>query len=105
VGDARPSACQREVQQRLGSNATSGSANFLATLAAIAASRDPATRLDALGYRNQTMNLQLIATSLPALDDFARSLEQTQRFDAEIESTNQSDGGIEGRVRIVGVSP
>jgi general secretion pathway protein L len=95
VGDARPSACQREVQQRLGSNATSGSANFLATLAAIAASRDPATRIDALGYRNQTMNLQLIATSLPALDDFARSLEQTQRFDAEIESTNQSDGGIE----------
>ena len=106
VGDSRVSACQREVQQRGGNNAAGGGAeDFLSTLAAVAAARDPELRIDALSYRNQTMNLQLVARSVPALDEFARGLEQTRRFDAEIEAANQSDAGTEGRVRIVGVNP
>jgi len=106
VGDARQSACQREVQQRLGASATgAGSEDFLSTLAAVAAARDAAMHIDALSYRNRIMDLQLLAASVPALDEFARGLEQTKRFHAEIQAANQKDNGTEGRIRIVEVKP
>jgi general secretion pathway protein L len=106
VGDARASACQRTVQQRLGASAASSSSeDFLTTLAAIAAARDPEMRIDALSYRNRVMDLQLVAASVPALDEFARGLKQTKRFDAEIQAANQRDTGTEGRVRVTGVQP
>jgi hypothetical protein len=90
----------------LGADAASGSGpGFLATLAAIVAARDPQLRVDALSYRNRVMNLQLVATGVPALDEFARGLEQTRIFDAEIEAANQTDAGTEGRIRIVGATP
>jgi general secretion pathway protein L len=106
VGDARPSVCQREVQQRLGASAASGSSeDFLTTLAAIAAARDPQMRIDGLSYRNRVMDLQLMAASVPALDEFARGLEQTKRFAAEIQAANQRDDGTEGRVRVTDKTP
>jgi hypothetical protein len=42
---------------------------------------------------------------VPALDEFARGVKQTKRFDAEIQAANQKDNGTEGRVRITGVKP
>jgi general secretion pathway protein L len=106
VGDTRQSACQREVQQRLGASAAgAGGEDFLSTLAAVSAARDPAMHIDALSYRNRVMDLQLLATSVPALDEFARGLEQTKRFDAEIQAANQKDAGTEGRIRIVEAKP
>lgn len=106
VGDARTSACQREVQARLGAAATSaGGEDFLSTLAAVSAARDPAMHIDALSYRNRIMDLQLLATSVPALDEFARGVKQSKRFDAEIQAANQKDNGTEGRVRITGLKP
>jgi general secretion pathway protein L len=106
VGDARPSACQREVQQRLGASATgAGGEDFLSTLAAVAAARNASMHIDALSYRNRTMDLQLMAASVPALDEFARGLAQTKRFNAQIEAANQKDSGTEGRIKIVGVNP
>ena len=104
VGDARQSACQREVQQRLGASAAGvGGEDFLSTLAAVSAARDSAMRIDALSYRNRILDLQLLAASVPALDEFARGLQQTKRFDAEIQAANQKDDGTEGRIRIVEV--
>jgi general secretion pathway protein L len=107
VGDSRPSTCQRIVQQRLGASAASsgGSEDFLSTLAAIAAARDPEMRIDALSYRNRVMDLQLVASSVPALDEFARGLQQTKRFGAEIQAANQRDTGTEGRVRVTSTQP
>jgi len=106
VGDARQSACQREVQQRLAASAAGGGGeDFLSTLAAVSAARDSAMHIDALSYRNRILDLQLLAASVPALDEFARGLEQTKRFGAEIQAANQKDNGIEGRVRVVGVKP
>jgi type II secretion system protein L len=103
VGDASTSGCQREVRQRLGARADSTGEDFLSTLAAIASLRDDATRIDALSYRNNQMDLQVVAPSVTALDDFSRKLEQTRRFDVELEATSQVDAGTEGRMRIVGV--
>jgi general secretion pathway protein L len=105
VGQATTSACQREVVQRLGANAGSATESFLSTLAAIAAVRAADLRIDALSYRNSIMNLQLLAPSVTALDEFSRALEQTRRFDVEIEAQNPVDAGIEGRLRIVEANP
>jgi general secretion pathway protein L len=105
VGDSRPSACQREVQQRLGAGAESGTGpDFLATLAAIAASRDTQMRIEALSYRNRAMDVRLVAPSVPVLDEFARGLEQTRLYEVEIEGANQTDAGTEGLIRIVGAN-
>jgi general secretion pathway protein L len=105
VGDPSTSACQREVRQRLGASAGTSTVDFLGTLAAIAAVRDPAMRFDAISYRNRAMDVQLVVPSVPALDDFSRALEETRRFDVEIETANQVDSGTEGRLRIVGANP
>jgi type II secretion system protein L len=103
VGDSTTSGCQREVRQRLGASTGTTNEDFLTTLAAVAAARDPDTRVDALSYRNRAMDLQLIVPNVPKLAEFSSELEQTRRFDVEIEATNQGDEGTEGRVRIVGV--
>jgi hypothetical protein len=84
----------------LGSGAGTSSEDFLSTLAAIAGVRDEDMRIDALSYRNRVMDLQLVVPSVVALDDFSRALEQTRRFDVDIEAANQRDSATEGRVRI-----
>jgi general secretion pathway protein L len=99
VGTNRTSACDAEIQKRLHSSGKSAE-TFLTTLEAIAAMRDPALRIDALTYRNRITNIQLIAGDVGALDKFARDLEQTHRFAPKIESANQSNSGIEGRLQI-----
>ncbi len=92
------------MQKRLVDSATgAGGEDFLSTLAAVSAARDSAMHIDALSYRNRILDLQVLAASVPALDEFARGLEQTKRFDAEIQAANQKDTGTEGRIRIVGV--
>ena len=105
VGQSTTSACQREVAQRLGADSGSATEGFLSTLASIAAVRDAELRIDALSYRNRVMDLQLIAPSVTALDEFSRALEQTRRFDVEIEAQNPVDSGTEGRLRIVEANP
>jgi general secretion pathway protein L len=105
VGQTSTSACQREVSQRLGAEAGSSTEGYLSTLAAIAAVRDADLRIDALSYRNRVMDLQLMAPSVTALDEFSRALEQTRRFDVELEATNRVDSGTEGRIRIVEANP
>jgi type II secretion system protein L len=103
VGDPSTSGCQREVRQRVGARAGGTSEDFLSTLAAIAGLRDSETRVDALSYRNNQMDLQVVAPSVTALDEFSRRLEQTRRFNVELEATSQVDAGTEGRLRIVGI--
>ena len=77
----------------------------MSTLAAIAAARDAAMRIDALSYRNRAMNLQLVAPDLTTIDTFSRELEQTRRFEVILEANNPVDEGTEGRLRIAGANP
>ena len=99
VGTNRTSACDAEIQKRLHERGSSAE-TFLTTLEAIAAMRDPSLRIDALTYRNKITNVQLIASDVGAIDKFARDLEQTHRFASKIESANQNNSGIEGRLQI-----
>jgi general secretion pathway protein L len=99
VGTNRTSACDAEIQKRLHAGGKSAE-TFLTTLEAIAAMRDPSLRIDALTYRNKITNVQLIANDVGAIDKFARDLEQTHRFASKIESANQNNSVIEGRLQI-----
>ena len=106
VGDSSTSGCQREIRERLGAAAAgTTSEDFLSTLAAIATARDADMRIDALSYRNRAMDLQLMVPSVVALDELSRALEETRRFDVEIEAANQRDSATEGRLRIAGANP
>jgi general secretion pathway protein L len=99
-GTNRASDCDAELQRRRSNAGGANAETFLSTLEAVAAARDPELRIDSLVWRNRTMDLQLVAADVGALDEFAKSLEQTHRFKPKIESANQNDTGVEGRVRI-----
>ena len=100
LGTNRASACDAELQRRRSNAGGANAETFLTTLEAVASARDPELRIDSLVWRNRTMDLQLVAADVGALDKFAKSLEQTHRFKPKIESANQNDTGVEGRVRI-----
>jgi general secretion pathway protein L len=104
VAATRLAACEAEVQRRLraaGGGAGSGGETFLTTLAAVADSRGPDSRIESLSYRNRVMDLQLVASSVPSLDGFARALEETRRFEARLEQSSPNQAGIEGRIQVV----
>jgi hypothetical protein len=105
VGDSSTSGCQREIRQRLGSSASSATEDFLSTLAAVAGARNAEMQIDALSYRNRVMDLQLLVPDVVTLEDFSRALEQTRRFEVEIETANRRDDATEGRLRIAGANP
>jgi general secretion pathway protein L len=103
ASSARLSVCEAEVQRRLASVAGAGGGDgetFLSTLAAIADARKGDSRIDALSYRNRIMDLQIMASNVTALDEFARGLVETQRFDARIQSSNPDPSGVQGRVQV-----
>ncbi len=103
VGSPRLDACATQVRQRLlaAGAVDAPTEGFLGTLDAVALATGSEGRIENLSYRNRVMDLQLVAPSVPALDEFARRLDETQRFSARIESANQTDAGVEGRVQIV----
>jgi general secretion pathway protein L len=107
VSATRLDVCSSQVRTRLGQAGAAPSAGpvFLSALGAVAASRDPALRIDALSYRNRVMDLQLVAANVSALDEFARALQSTHRYAAKIESTTNTDKGVEGRMQIAVANP
>jgi hypothetical protein len=50
------------------------------------------------------MDLQLMASNVTALDEFARGLEETQRFEARLESSNPDPNGVQGRIAVESVT-
>ena len=107
VSATRLSTCQAQVRSQLGQRAATpaSSETFLSTLGAVAESRAADLKIDAMSYRNRVLDLQLVAQNVSALDDFTRTLQDTRRYAAKIESTSNTDKGVEGRVQIVGVKP
>lgn len=104
LGVSSLSACEAEARQRLnaaGISTRGEGESFLSTLATVAEFNDPASRIDSLSYRNREMSLELSAESIPALDEFARRVEETERFEVRIQSTNPLEDRVEGRLRLV----
>lgn len=103
-GADRLSTCASAVQRRLsdaGAEASSRRESFLTTLAAVAESYSASGLIEALSYRNEVMDVQLVVPDVPALDAFAQQISSTERFDVRIQSANPSDDGVEGRLQIV----
>lgn len=105
AGTDRLSACATTVRRRLseaGADPVARDESFLSTLAAVAEFRPDNSLIEALSYRNDVMDLQLVAPSVPSLDSFAQQIADTDRFVARIQSANPSESGVEGRVQVVG---
>lgn len=105
MSTTRLSACASAVQRRLsdaGAESATARETFLSTLSAVAEFRPEDSLIEALSYRNAVMDLQLTAPSVPSLDTFAQQIVDTERFVARIQSADQSEAGVEGRVRVQG---
>lgn len=102
------SACESEARRQLsaaGLDTGPEGETFLSALAAIAEFNDSASRVEALSYRNGEMSFEIRTESIPMLDEFARRVEQTERFEVRIQSANPREDGVEGRIRLVEASP
>lgn len=103
--DACRAAARRALSQA-GLEASAGAKeSFLSTLAAMAEKRDAKTRIEALSYRNNIMDLQVVVPTIPSLDTFANKMGETQRFKVSIQSATPGDKGVEGRIQITGARP
>jgi general secretion pathway protein L len=98
-------ACRSEIQRRLAASGESSTGEsgpiFLATLVAVAEARDPASRIEALSFRNGVTDLRIIAPDVTALDGFARDVARSGRFQVNIQSANPGTEGVEGRLQVL----
>lgn len=104
----RLSVCQTEIQRRLSPSGAAavgdgGERGFLVTLAAFSEARNADSRIEALSFRNGVMDLRVQAPSVPVLDEIARNVGAGGEFQVNIQSANPTDGGVEGRLQIVGL--
>ncbi len=58
------------------------------------------TNLNSISYKTGRMNIDLDTDQLSTLDKFKKKLENEGRFSMKIESANQKDGRIRGRIRV-----
>jgi general secretion pathway protein L len=102
-GTAVESACRAEAQRRLtsiGQSSSSGDASFLAALSVVADAVDSA-ELEALSYRNRTLDLDMIVSDVTALDEFSRAVGNSREFEARALSNTPQDGGLRSRVQVI----
>ena len=100
------------LQSRLGAVSDAGTAiaggpGFAEAMSALttAFSETPNIKMETLGYRNGTMDLQLIAPNVDALDRLRQRISEGGLFDANIQSANPDKDVIKGRMQITAVQP
>ncbi|HEX7080305.1 MAG TPA: type II secretion system protein GspL [Gammaproteobacteria bacterium] len=97
-------ACRAAVRSRLGGRGLLQGPDdgFLSALAVIAEARVEDSRLEALSWRNDVLDLQLTVPDVPALDAFAQAVERSEQFAVRIQSANSAESAVEGRVQLIG---
>jgi general secretion pathway protein L len=96
--------CRAEMRRRLSAAGQSEGASevgFLPTLAAFAANAADSSRIEALNYRNDVMDLQLTVSSVTVLDEMSQRINATQRFTMNVQSSSPQDEGVDSRIQIV----
>ena len=105
---AELSTCRMKIQRLLFPSSTvTGSVSgldFLATLAIVADAANEDSRIEALTFRNDVMDLRIDASSVVSLDELARAVDSNDIYEVNIQSANPADDRVEGRLRIVGGS-
>ena len=99
------SSCEAEVRRLLASTTDSADVGFLVVLDAVTQSWDETARIEALSYRNGVMDLRMTSTSVSALDDLTRRVNNQGAFQASILSANPTEVGVLGRLQVLGGPP
>jgi hypothetical protein len=64
-----------------------------------ALAQQPKTRIDALSYREQTIDMKLTAPSIDALSQLSQAMAK-QGLSAEIQSSTPTSGGVDAHMQI-----
>jgi len=96
IGDAR-----EQVEQRLAGGGADDPGGLLAQLAAVggALAGSPGPTLESLGWRDRSLELQMVAPNTDSLTRFAQAL-NARGLSADVASTTQGEKGIQAQVRI-----
>ena len=96
-----------QVEQRLAGSGGGDPAGLLAQLAAVggALAGAPGPKLESLGWRERTLELQIVAANTDAIARFSQGI-NARGLSADVASTTNSDKGIEAQVKIsAGAAP
>jgi general secretion pathway protein L len=96
-----------QVEQRLAGAGGGDPAGLLAQLAAVggALAGAPGPKLESLGWRERTLELQVVAANTDAIARFTQGI-TSRGLSADVASTTNSEKGIEARVKVAaGAAP
>lgn len=88
-----------DVETSGGGPAATGFADALAALASATGAAD-GIRIEALGYRDGNLDLQLVAPSVDKLEQLRKGITTDGRLNAEIQSANPDGNTIKGRMKV-----
>lgn len=94
--------CEAEVRRRLTPAGDVDGTTFLAVLDAVTQAWDQDTRVEALSYRDGTMDLRVVAANVSVLDELARNVSSGSSLQVSIQSANPTTDGILGRLQVAG---
>jgi general secretion pathway protein L len=92
---------RRRMEQRLAAAQSGGTSGFLPALQAVVQARSvaPGTTLQALSFRQGTVEMKLSAKDATSLDHMSQSL-RANGWDADLTSGNTTGSGYEGRIQL-----
>ncbi len=92
---------RRRMEQRLAAAQSGGSSGFLPALQAVVQARSaaPGTTLQALSFRQGTVEMKLSAKDAASLDHMSQSL-RANGWEADLTSGNTTNSGYEGRIQV-----
>jgi type II secretory pathway component PulL len=90
-----------QVEQRLSGAGNADPNGLLTQLAAVAGAlaAAPGPKLESLGWRERSLELQLVAPTTDSIARFAQGINQ-RGLSADVASTTNSEKGVEAQVRI-----
>ena len=90
-----------QIEQRLAGGGTTDPAGLLARLAAVggAMSGGGSPTIESLGWRNGSLQLQMVAADTDALARFAQAL-TARGLSADVESTTPGDKGVTAQINV-----
>ncbi|MGH8244785.1 MAG: hypothetical protein ACRETY_15705, partial [Steroidobacteraceae bacterium] len=90
-----------QVEQRLAGAGSADPNGLLARLAVVggALTGSPGPKLESLGWRQRTLELQVVAPNTDSIARFAQAVNE-RGLPADVASTTNSENGVEAQIRI-----
>tara|TARA_B100001250_G_scaffold414631_1_gene455008 strand:- start:9172 stop:10410 length:1239 start_codon:yes stop_codon:yes gene_type:complete len=99
------STCETMISQQLSSSSSNSNSVrenlFLEIINIISIYIDQNIALESIVYRDNIMNLRVTTSDIATLDAFATLIQDYEKLSINIQSANQTDNGIEGRLQIM----